>query len=206
MSAYEEWQWEAHVIPLQESINALLPSFCRRFNDLQRHFIGRDWEPPEISSNPLFFSQSEKRDAHRSARRFALGVQPKGTGIYDRKATPISAVFPRQNPMISHVNRALEAKHPAFLVEELLEPSWKFVFQHMEELLTEHGHQQTWDRLNGHRSNMKKLFEDMARELEPLRQEMHSTMPASCKLISGHIHVPLFYVLLLIIQVQLLVV
>ena len=198
MSAYENWQWEAHVIPLQESINALLPSFCRRFNDLQRHFIGRDWEPPEISSNPLFFSQSEKRDAHRSARRFALGVQPKGTGIYDRKATPISDVFPRQNPMISHVNRALEAKHPAFLVEELLEPSWKFVFQHMEELLTEHGHQQTWGRLNGHRINMKKLFEDMARELEPLRQEMHSTMPASCKLISGHIHVPLFYVLLLI--------
>ena len=195
LSFYEKWQWEAFVIPFKSSIDPLLPSFRARFTRVHSTFLGSAPRFPESRSDPLFFSQSEKKDAHRTARRFALGVQPRGTSL-NLDMTDIR--FTMRNPMLGHVRNALNAKHPALLVEELLENTWKFVFDNVETSLKEHGSAKSWENLNRHRVVMQDLFKKLASELEPLRQNLMNDMPQSCKLISRHIHVPFFYVILVL--------
>ena len=189
LRCYEDWQWESLVMPFKRRIEPVLTSAVATFESLQAGFLGRSPVRTAGDEDPLFFSQSQKRHAHQVARRYALGIQPRGTSLAD-----VRLKDPRN--MTQHVDVALKARHPALLVEELLDPTWKFVFDQMKASFFEHGADETYVRLNQHRAVMLDFFESLAVDLQPYKEQLAAVMPYSVKKMAGHIHVPLFYVIL----------
>ena len=183
---YEDWQWDTKVIPYRERIEAHLPDILVRYQQIQFSFLNREpvHSNPDVASH--FYTQSYRKDAAASARRYALNIQSRGTHLVMRNATT----------KLQHVQIALTAKHPNLLVAELLEPPWRFVFDQVETAFSMFGLADTWTRLNSHRDSMLSFWDDIARELEPLRQEFEYIMPELNSKISGHLHIPLFYSLL----------
>ena len=122
LAAFANYQWEAFVLPVIEQVNVLLPEIKRRYNNLQRLFLHADPVRSNDQEDPLFYAQSKRKVAQAAARRYALGVQPRGVhmSIHDASSKR------------EHINIALKCRHPSLLVSELLEPTWRYVFDQME--------------------------------------------------------------------------
>lgn len=186
LKAVEQWQYRAAITPMMNVLDPLVSSFQREFQEISRTFLDADPVPIKSSIGAPFTSQSDKRDVRAAARRFALGVQPRGVHVSLRSATT----------MLGHLAIAKAARHPSQLLFQVLDPSWEHVFAQFDEAFHRFGAQETWRRVVVHRDAMMAWVRRVALTLEPVRQQFRSYMPQPAAVVASHIHVPLFYVLL----------
>ena len=188
MTFYEQWQWDMIVAPIKSSLAEVIPSIQARYDGLQRLFLHSDPIRSEAEKDPLFYTLSAKKQSKATARRFALGTQARGTRLNLKEA----------QSKTEHVAIALECKHPATLVTELLEPTWRYVFNQTEASFRKVGATDTWNNINSHRDRMMSYFRKLSNDLTSFRTELVNAMPEAIRVISGHLHIPLFYVLLVV--------
>ena len=188
--AIQRWQEKYLLDPLIQDLKPHLSRYREKFLVLQQTFLKRDPVVPSHWPTPYFYSQSNKRDVAAAARRYCLGIQPRGTHISLREATNKE----------QHVRMALQCRHPSTLISEVLDPTWQFVFRQFEESFRIRSLSESCQLAILHRNRMMEWIRTVAKELEPIKRKHNVNMPHSVRIISAHIHVPLLYTLLHIVD------
>ena len=185
IQAIELWHDEVNLNPFRSQLLTRLPTYRSQFTALSSYFLSK----PAIGCtvNEMAFSTtSETRDVVASSRRFLLGQQPRGVHLKLRECATKE----------EHVAAAINARHPNLLISEVLDPTWRHVFDQFEESFKLRGPDATWIRALAHREKMMTWVRQLAVELEPMRLHAVPHMPPVAKAVSSHIHWPLFYTLL----------
>jgi len=175
--------------PLIQDSKPRFSRYREKFLILQHNFLKRD--PVVLKNWPSlsFYSKSNTRDVVAAARRYCLGIQPRGTHISLREAANKE----------QHARMALECRHAATLISEVLDPTWPFVFAQFEESFRIRSLNESCQFAILHRNHMMSWIRTVARELEPIKCKHNANMQFTFRLISGHIHIPLLYTLLYLV-------
>ena len=189
LAAISSWQAKYQLGPLVADLRPLISRYQETFRAIQCEFLQQPpVSPPEV---PAYFStESQKRNVAAAARRYALGIQARGVHI------PLSDATTKEQ----HVDLALRVRHPALLIEEVLEPPWAYVFSQFEASFRFRSCNATVAAAISFRETMMKWVRKVAQELEPLRVKHSVFMPPTAKEVAEHIHVPLFYMLLQVVE------
>ena len=143
IAAVEHYQHRFQLGPVLHKLIRLVERYKQEFARLQQTFLSRPPVPVHAPPEFPFSIQSSKKQIRAAARRFALGVQSRGVHVSLRQASS----------MLQHVDFALQSKHPALLVKDVLEPPW-YAFSQCEFALRTFGPQSTWKRVLVHRQVM----------------------------------------------------
>ena len=121
IQAIEIWHDEVNLSPFRSELSARLPAYRAEFANLSSQFLSK----PAIGCRPLdaaFSTTSVRRDVVAASRRWLLGQQPRGVHLNVRDCSSKE----------EHVAAALDARHPNLLITEVLEPTWRHVFDQFE--------------------------------------------------------------------------
>ena len=185
IQAIELWHDEVNLSPFRSQLLTRLPNYRSQFAALSSYFLSK----PAIGcavTELAFSTTSETRDVVAASRRFLLGQQPRGVHLKLRECATKE----------EHVAAAINARHPNLLISEVLDPTWRHVFDQFEESFKLRGPDETWTRALAHRERMMTWVRQLAVELEPIRLQAVPSMPPVARAVSSHIHWPLFYTLL----------
>ena len=180
IQAIEVWHDEVNLNPFRSQLLTRLPQYRSQFSELSSYFLSK----PAIGctpADPAFSTTSQTRDVVAASRRFLLGEQPRGVHLNLRDCSTKE----------EHVDAAITARHPNLLISEVLDPTWRHVFDQFEESFKLRGPDATWTRALAHREKMMGWVRQLAAELEPLRLQAVPHMPPVAKAVSRHIHWPL---------------
>ena len=187
-AAYEEYQQRCHWDRFLPALNAYATVATFQFREISSSFLCRQPVHSHVAPPENDFSQQAlRRDLGGAVRRYSLGQQAKGVSITPQMAGCLS--------MEEHYERACGLKHPIRLVSATLPPVWKHVFSQLNSGLNKWGGL-ALTRLVSYRARVMAWMRDLATQLEPLRCRMRDAMPPSARIVSGHVHTPLLYVLL----------
>ena len=92
----------------------------------------------------------------------ALGQQPRGVHLKLRECATKE----------EHADAAINARHPNLLISEVLDPTWRHVFDQFEESFKLRGPDATWTRALAHRERMMTWVRQLAVELERGRRSI----------------------------------
>ena len=184
LHSYDHWQ-ETVQRSLIDELTPYVKLFSPKFQRIRSAFLGRN-PIPTVAAPELFDVLSTKKNPGIVARSYALGLQARGITLRMREC----------KNTFQHVMTSQQLTHPSLLVDQLLDPSWSYVFAQMREAFCSFGVEPTFIRLNRYRDLVMDWVRTMARDLRPLQRSFSQRMPASCQTTASHIHVPLFYCLL----------
>ena len=172
--------------PLKTALRQLAPRYQLQFDKLQFSFLSRPPTAIATNSGVPFTIQSHRKFVLAAARRYALTQQARGVNLSIKSA----------KTKLEHVAIAQKCRHPSTLISEVLEAPWQYVFAQYQTSFRLFGVAPTWKRTLAHRDAMLTWVRNLAAELQPLREQFAVYMPEPAATIAGHVHVPLFYMLL----------
>ena len=121
LHSYDHWQQSVQrslIDELTPYLKLVLPKFHR----IRSAFLGRN-PIPSVAAPELFDVLSTKKNPGIVARSYALGLQARGMTLRMREC----------KTMLQHVITSQQLTHPSLLVDQLLDPSWSYVFAQMRE-------------------------------------------------------------------------
>ena len=185
---YDIAVWQQTVAPFAVRLQTYVRSKAEAFQKLRFSFLNerpRSAQVHAAAMGPLTIS-SQKKDLGGTARRFLTGVQARSLHLDLGETKSIEA----------HAAIAEDVPHPFSTAMEMIPQLWQDVFAQMHAAMEKFDFNGLCSRLSAYRSEVMIFIRKMAKDLQPLQQEMRALMPPSIALVSGQVHVPLLYSLL----------
>ena len=172
--------------PFLNRIEDALPGLTQDFQNLRSSFLrGPPIPESESSLDSDFSQQSQTKHLASQVRRYTLGTQARGIHARMRHATTEA----------EHLQYAYETPHPTITAQNVLEPSWSYVFNNLT------AGYQTWgahmaNQLVLYRTRVRGWFRKLLHYWAPLQKQLIAAQPPGPRSVSGHINTVFFYVLL----------
>ena len=156
----ESYHTRYHLQPLVDFLGPSVARMKMEYQSLIYRFL--EGPPAAIPCREgfPFTTESSKRDVAAAARRWALGIQPRGVHVSLREATTKE----------QHVWMALQARHPHTLLHDVLEVPWRYVFAQFEASLAIRSFEETCLQIISHRMRMIEWVRQSAAILQPVQE------------------------------------